>query len=391
MPSTFGDVEIPASLDVASIERVGEHAWRRSAEIDGARRLPDDLSGELAATELNRAWAPAELGAPELPVADVVDLLERLAFHEASTAWNAMISITTSLLSGRLPSPWLEEIFGHPTSTTCGVAQPEGRARRVDGGIAVSGRWPWGSGTANAHFVGGGSLLVDDTGDPVRDASFRAPFVFFAADQIEILDTWHVSGLKGTGSNDFEVRDAFVPEGRWADASGPLLIDRPLYRFPFFGALALGVCAVTLGIARRAVHDLQELAASKTPARSSKTLAELATTHVRLAEAEGRRRAARALVDQAVAEVWREAERGPVADDVRAALRLAATNAAQQSAEVVATCYDLGGGAAVYEASNLQRLFRDVHVATHHGMVAPRSYETIGRIMLDQPVRLVGF
>ncbi len=373
------------------IETLGHEAAARAAEIDAARQLPADLSAKMAASGLNRAWAPSDVGAPELSVAEVVDVLERLAYHEASTAWNAMISITTSLLSGRTPSPWLEEIFGDPLSTTCGVAQPAGVARLVDGGITVTGTWPWGSGSANATFIGGGSMLVDDDGAPMRMPGFRTPFVFFAADQVEILDTWHVSGLKGTGSNDYAVTDAFVPRDRWAEATGELLIDKPLYRFPFFGALALGVCAVTLGIARRAVDDLAALALVKKPVRSSKTLAENPLIQTSVAEADGLRRAARALVDVAVSDVWSDAERGEVSDHARVGLRLAATNAAQQSAKVVAACYDAGGGAAIYETSNLQRLFRDVHVATHHGMVAPRSYETIGRIMLDQPVRLIGF
>ncbi len=374
-----------------NVEEIATAAEARSAEIDEARRLPADLSKMMASSGLNRAWAPFELGAPELPVSEVVDVLERLAYREASTSWNAMISITTSLLSGRLPSPFVEEIFGDPRSTTCGVAQPMGRAKRVDGGVSVTGRWPWGSGTANATFIGGGSLLVDAVGEPVRDGSFRAPFVFFTPDQIEIHDTWYVSGLKGTGSNDYSVSEVFVPEGRWADASGQLLIDRPLYRFPFFGALALGVCAVGMGIARRAVDDLSELAATKRAAMASKTLAANPLIQTQLAEADGKRRAARAFVDAAVADVWRSAEQGEVADASRAGLRLAATTATRLNSEVVNACYEAGGGAAIFETSNLQRLFRDMHVVTHHGMVAPRSYETIGRLMLDQPVKLFGF
>ena len=200
-----------------------------------------------------------------------------------------------------------------------------------------------------------------------------------------------MSGLKGTGSNDYQVTDAVVPEGRWADASGPLLIDEPLYRFPFFGALALGVCAVSLGIARRAVADVTDLVATKAAAMSSKPLAEGSMIQIRIAEAEGLRRAARAQVDTAINEVWRAAELGEVDPSVRVNLRLAATTATRLAMQTTNTCYEIGGGASIFERNNLQRLFRDMHVATHHGMVAPRSYETIGRVMLDQPVRLFGF
>ena len=146
-----------------------------------------------------------------------------------------------------------------------------------------------------------------------------------------------------------------------------------------------------MGIARRAVDDLSELAATKRAAMASKTLAANPLIQTQLAEADGKRRAARAFVDAAVADVWRSAEQGEVADASRAGLRLAATTATRLNSEVVNACYEAGGGAAIFETSNLQRLFRDMHVVTHHGMVAPRSYETIGRLMLDQPVKLFGF
>jgi len=211
--------------------------------------------------------------------------------------------------------------------------------------------------------------------------------VFFERDEVELLDTWFVAGLKGTGSTDYVVDELFVPEGRWVQflGGGPV-VEGPLYRFPFLGALALGVCSVTLGLARRAQDELVELAGGKRPAQSSRTLAERPVVQSQVARAEAAWRSARALVHESVAEAWAAAAAGnPLADEHKRRLRLAATNATLRSAEAVDLMYHAGGGSALYETSPLQRVFRDVHAATQHGMVAERTLEPVGRMALGLP------
>jgi alkylation response protein AidB-like acyl-CoA dehydrogenase len=159
-----------------------------------------------------------------------------------------------------------------------------------------------------------------------------------------------------------------------------------LYRFPFLGALALGVCAVTLGLARRAQDELVALAGGKRPAGSSRSLAERPVVQAAVARAEAGWRSARALVRESGAEAWADAEAGrPLADEHRRRLRLAATNATWQAAAAVDLMYHAGGGSSIHEASPLQRVFRDVHVATQHGMVADRTLEPVGRMALGLP------
>ena len=356
---------------------MGRQADSRAVEIERLRRLPPDLAAQLAATGLCRAMAPAEVGAAEVPVADAVDAIERLAYHDGATGWCGMIACTTSLLGGHLPAEWAETIYGDPAAITGGFAAPVGRAEPAEGGMLVSGRWQWGSGTHNCTWIGGGCRT--DSG---------AAFVFFSPDQVTLLDTWYVAGLRGSGSTDYEVADAFIPAGRWVDIGGPPVVDRQLYRFPFFGALAIGVAAVTLGLARRAYDELIALAATKKPAQSSRTLADRAVIQAQVAEAEAARRSARLLVDDAVGRAWTAAASGDITGEQRRLLRLAATNAALQAAHAVDLCYHAGGGTAVYEDSPLQRVFRDVHVATQHAMVAPRVYEVVGRAALGLPTDL---
>jgi indole-3-acetate monooxygenase len=336
---------------------------------------------------LFQAWVPAAYGGDERTVADVLGAIEEASYWDGSFGWCAMIGATTALLSAHLPPEWARQIYGDARACTGGFALPAGRARPVEGGLVVSGTWPWGSGTDHCTWIGGGVLLVDDAGAPAARADgLIAPFVFFERDQVELLDTWDVMGLRGTGSTDYRVDEVFVPEGRWAQPQqGRPQVDGPLYRFPFLAALALGVSAVALGLARRALDELVLLAGAKKPAQSSRTLAERSVVQADVARAEVAVRSARAFVDEQVAGAWAAAESGGLGDGDRRDLRLAATNATLQAKAAVDLMYDAAGGSAVYRTGPLERVFRDVHVATQHAMVAPRTLEVFGRVALGLP------
>jgi alkylation response protein AidB-like acyl-CoA dehydrogenase len=349
----------------------------RAAETERLRRLPDEIAAGVVETGLPRALVPAAYGGGEHRLQDVLDAIAALAYHDASTAWCAMIAATTGLTAARLPEEWAERIYGDPSAVTGGFAMPSATAEEVDDGLIVTGRWAWGSGTHHCTWIGGGCLVGERRG---------APFVFFERGQVRLLDTWHVSGLRGSGSTDYEVERAFVPAGRWADLREPPRVDGPLYRFPFMGALALGVCSVTIGLARRAQDELVDLAGGKRPAGSSRTLAERPAVQAAVARAEAGWRSAWAFLSEVVGGAWAAgAEGAPLGDEHKRLIRLAATNVTWRSAEAVDLMYHAGGGSSIHEASALQRVFRDIHVATQHGMVAERTYEPVGRMALGLP------
>jgi alkylation response protein AidB-like acyl-CoA dehydrogenase len=262
---------------------------------------------------------------------------------------------------------------------------PAARATPVDGGLRVSGRWSWGSGTQHCTWVGGGCLVVDEEGTPTpRGDGLATPYVFFPVDEIEFIDNWDVSGLSGTGSCDYQVTDVFVPEGRWVQNG----VDEPvrhnsLSRFSFYGLLACGVGACALGIGRRAVAELVDLADTKKPQGSSRSLAHRSPVQADVAIAEAKLAAAWSFMNAAITSAWETAERdtSPTVEQKRQ-LRMSATHATQTAAEVAELMYKAGGGAAVYRTSALQRTFRDAFVATQHAMVAPRTFETYGRLRL---------
>jgi indole-3-acetate monooxygenase len=362
-------------------------ARARAVEIEQLRRLPPDLVDALAASGIFRRWIPAAYDGHQASLSEGLATIESAAYHDGSTGWCVMIALTTSLLAASLPADHADAIYRPPGAITSGYAAPVGRAR-IDGDtLVVDGTWSWGSGSSHCTWIGGGAVVVDAAGEPARlDDGASRVFAFFAIDEVELLDTWRVSGLRGTASTDYVADGIVVPHRRWVPLDvGARRIDDPLYRFSSFGALAAGVAAVCLGLGRRAVDELADVGAT-VPAGSGRALAERAPIQATLALAEAQVRAARALLGEVVEQAWAcTTTEGRVGDENRRLLRLAACHAATESAAAVEACYRAAGGQAVYEDSALQRVFRDVNVATQHAMVSPRVLEPLGRIGFGLP------
>jgi len=358
-------------------EKIALSAREMSADIDRGRRLPDDLVTRLREAGLLRATMPREVEALELAPAPALRCAEALARGDASAGWCVSIAITSALLVAYLPSSTRDEMFGGGKGVAAGVWAPRGKAKSVDGGVVVSGRWPFCSGINHADMMFAG-CFVDER---------RVPSVVaLPKDDLRVLDTWHTLGLHGTGSHDSVADEVFVPADRVFSVFDGPTIDRPLYRFPVFGFFALSIGAAALGNARAAIDDLVELAGGKKGLGATRTLAERSATQAAVATAEAALGAARALYYEAIDAAWQashESDAVPVA--LRNRLRLAATHATRTSADVVRNMYDLAGGSAIYDGAPLQRRFRDAFTATAHFQVNEASRELPGRVLLDQP------
>jgi indole-3-acetate monooxygenase len=373
---------------VAAARRLAATAAELAPRAERDRQLDDSLVAALAGAGLFRLCVPAAAGGLEAHPATLVAAVEALARGDGAAGWVVAVAATSGLLSGYLPEAAARAIHADPATMVAGVFAPRGRATPGEGGLRVSGRWPFASGCRHADWLMGG-CLVDD-GDGPRTLANGQPDVVLAlapARSFTIHDTWHVMGLRGTGSHDIELADALVPEGR----SASVLSDAPvqagaLYAFPLFGLLALAISAVCLGIARGALDELGARAGATAPAGGGRTRAARATVQAEVARAEAAVRAARALQDEAIGQAWERAvAEGSVDVERRAALRLAATHATMAGVQAVETAYRLGGGSALYDASPLQRRLRDAHAATQHMLVAPATWELTGRVLLGLP------
>lgn len=360
----------------------------RAAEMEEMRRLPADLALKMAQTGAFRMVTPARFGGYEAAPRQIVETLEAIATANASVGWCAMIAATTALNAAFMAPEDAAVVYADPLTITGGVFAPMGKAVVEGDAYRVSGRWQWGSGSANCTWLCGGCTVWE--GGEMKRLASGAPdirMMVFPASEATLHDTWHVMGLKGTGSGDIEVRDILVPKGR----SVSLFSDAPrengrLFKFPVFGLLPLGVSAVALGNSRGAIDSFRALATVKKNQGSAKTLAERQNVQTAYADCEARWRSARAYLMAETDRVWETAgQPGEIPTGPRADLRLACTHMTRVGADICRTLYDLGGGAALFEASDLQRRFRDAHAITQHIVTAPATYELIGRVGFGLP------
>lgn len=366
---------------VGAAEGMAPAIAARAQEIEELRRLPPDIAEQFTDAQLFRLSIPAAYGGLEVHPSVIVRTIEAMSRADGSAGWCLMIGAITGVGSAYLPADEARTIYGPPDSVTGGVLAPKGHAVAVDGGYRLTGRWQWGSGCQHSTWLQL-SAVTDD--DPPKVRQYYLP-----ASDVTIHDTWYATGLRGTGSNDLEVQDVFVPTSRTISVVDSAVHDGPLFRFPVFGLLAVGVAAVALGLARAAMDEVVTLAGAKTATGQSRRLAERPTVQSDVAEAEAALQAARALMFDAIDQAWERAAKGDeLTLDDRARLRMAATHATRTSARVVDAAYGIGGGTSVYESSPLQRYFRNVHVVTQHMVVAPATLQLAGRVVLGLPTNV---
>lgn len=357
-----------------------------AAKIDRDGALPEAMVSALREAGLFRMCAPSAYGGLELDPPTIVEVVEQLARIDASTAWVAMIGATGHMIAAYLPEAGADEVYADgPDIAIAGLLMPpSGRALRVAGGYEVTGRWPFGSaGPHSAWFFA--PCVVHGEDGPVlgADGQPEVRMVFVPAHQVTLHDTWHVAGLRGTGSHDYEIDGVFVPEAR----SFRPLVDGPvqagaLYRMPNLGLGGGYMPAVAVGVSRGAIEAFRSYAESKTV--NGEPLTALPATRARVGEAEAITRAARAFVLEQTTACWKRARRGEPFDDVQLALnQLAATHAFQTCSHAVDLMYTSGGATSLFDRSPLQRHLRDIQAAKQHTMVAFRWYELAGETLLD--------
>ncbi|MCY3948015.1 MAG: acyl-CoA dehydrogenase family protein [Acidimicrobiaceae bacterium] len=358
----------------------------RSIEIDSLRQMPQDLAEALAADGFYRTLVPAELGGLGLPPAVVAEISEVLAMGNASAAWCTFIGATSQIMFAALEPAQLAEVLDNPDVITAGVFAHSGTAAAAIGpngadGYRVQGRWAWASGSHNSEWISGGVQI--DSGDGPQPALGRA---FFRPDDIELHDDWYTSGLRGSGSSTFEAHDVWLPASRIAYERTILkspYAAEPLYRMPLFGLLALPIGAIALGMARACVDEVIDVAKSKVPQGSRRTLGQRPSLHSAVAVADTEVRAARNLLYASIDAAWERAQHGLSDLELRRDLRTATTHAMQTSLRVTQSMNAAVGGTAVFEASPLQRHLRDAQTASAHFMVAMPVMELAGRTYFD--------
>src|SRR3989475_1253344 len=275
--------------------------------IEAARELPRPLFEALADAGLFHLAVPRALGCPELDLPTYIQVIEELGKADASTAWAVNQGAIFGTYAARMPRDVARSIWiDTPRGVVANSPAPSATAVVVPGGYRVTGRQGFSTGcrhaawvAAHAQVVDNGRLRLESDGQPERR------YFFVPVAEAELLDTWHVRGMRGTGTHHFAVHDVFVPAERTVlSATAPALEPGPLYKIPRTLAFASGDAAVALGMARSCLDTFVELAGSKTPRTTPGLLREQSLTQVAVGQAEAALRTGRAFLMEAVRDIW---------------------------------------------------------------------------------------
>ncbi|MDJ0852732.1 MAG: acyl-CoA dehydrogenase family protein [Myxococcota bacterium] len=373
----------PLPGDLVERARALQPLVREAAdEAERERRLPARVAEAMARAGLYRVAAPAAFQGAEADPVTQIRVIEAVSEADGAAGWNLMIGIETfGLLAPRFGRG--RELFADPLAIVCSSSASVGRAERVDGGYRVSGQWPFVSGCHNSDYFGG-IVAVHEEGAPAGEPP---RYALTDREHFEILDTWHVAGLRGSGSHDVRLSDVFVPEADTMlllpGAAPAAELDSPVTRIPFGSRLAYNKVGVCLGIARAAIDAFVEIATGKVPRFSSAKLRERPHAQRAVARAEASVRGARAFVLEAAGELWEGVLAGrEISRRERALLQVACSDAALACADAVDCVAEAAGTSANRLDCPLERHARDVRVIRQHVTVAPHHLEDAGRVLL---------
>ena len=360
----------------------------RAQEAEDLRTLPVDLVDRIRAAGLFHLGVPAAYGGLECDPITIFDVVEELSRADGSTGWTVFIGNSTSFVAWLDPVAAKEIVAGRPDFISTGVFAPTGVARPADddpGTLVVDGRWTFNSGCPHADWFINGVIVMDGDAPRIVDGRPDWRFAYYPASDGEIVDTWHVAGLRGTGSHDVVASGVRVPMERTiAPMFEPARVDGPLYRQPFAVMLTAFMSAFPLGIARRALDEFATLATKKSRAiPPGPTLAADEAVQVELARAEATVRAARAYAREALAAAYESVCAG---DEVSLTQRndvlMAGLHAGRSARMATDTVFALAGGGALYDTSPLQRCVRDLLAGTQHIFYSVGRWKAGGRIQL---------
>lgn len=360
-------------------------------EAERLRRPVDDVWAAIRRTGVFYHFVPKRYGGLEFDVDSFIDIMLPLGEGCSSTGWVTSFCVEHNWMLSQFPEAAQDEIFGggFPYVIAPGVTMPPGVATPVAGGYKLTGRWKWGTGVMHADWI-----LA--TGNVPGESPPRALFFAFPADQADVLDTWHVDGMVGTGSNDIVVRDLFIPEHRVMDmgemregrAPGSKLhAHNPIYRMPMLPFLAVTAAIPALGTARAAVKLFRARLEERVMHGTGVKQVEKPAAQMRLAQADVMSHTAEMLIREvARANVALGAQDGPSKVEDRIALRLKVAYAMDLCRQAIRTVCEASGSSAHFLDNPIQRSLRDINVMSSHVVYdLDGALELHGRAMIGLP------
>jgi indole-3-acetate monooxygenase len=372
---------------VERARHLGPELEAAAEEIERRRELPEPIVEALIDRGLFRLLLPRALGGAELPPAAYVRVIEEIAKHDASAAWCLGQANGSSMTAAMLDPGVTQEIFGGRRGIVAWGPPGPAEARAVADGYRLTGTWSFASGSHHATWLGAHVAILGEDGTPrLRpDGGPAIRTLLFPKASAKFSDIWHVIGLRGTGSDSYGVADLFVPESHTVLREAEPKPRQPglLYAFSSSNMYSAGFAGVALGIARRTLDALIELARDKIPRGAKHTLRNDNVVQSQVAQSEARLRAARAFLLGSLEQIWRDvAQSGRLTLDHNTTIRLASTWAIHQAKDVVDAAYHAAGATAIFESNPFERRFRDVHTVIQQYQGRQAHFATVGQVLL---------
>lgn len=361
---------------------------QESASAEEARKMSPRVMAALTDAGFFRTWVPREYGGLEMHPLEAFDVFERLAYVDSAAGWVVSNCAFISTAYQSLPEPTLRAIMTNPRVVTAGGFFPLGTGRVVDGGYIVNGNWTFGSACHYASDMVAGVVVADENGPIMGPAGPTVLAVHMNPAALTIEDTWHVLGLRATGSHNYLAKDLFVESSHTFKFGD--VVQHPAYSGPLFrlGSWldASRIAIVALGIARAAHEDFMSLATTKTPTFMTSVIAEKSTVQERAARSRALIEAGRATVRSAVGDGWEAAQDGPrISGTAGVSIGLAAAFGLEAAVQAVELLYECAGSTAFRDEHPFQKRFRDVQTLRGNGITSWARYESLGKLMMGLP------
>ncbi len=375
-----------ASADYVARARALVPAIEAAADrIEAERRIVPDVVTALHEAGLFHMLLAPSLGGGGADIAAFNEVIQTIAAADASTAWCLGQQVASTQAAGYLDPKVAREVFGPPHGAVAWGPPSGAKAVVTDGGYVVNGRWRFASGSGHCPWIGGHSAVIERDGKPRLDDKGRPVLrtMLFRNEQATWTDIWHTIGLRGTGSNQYEVRDLFVPDAytTWRDQPSDRTNDGALYNIPLLTLYGIGFSGVGLGLARASLDAFMALANGKTGRAGRGLMRDNPIIQSEVAKVAGGLQAARAFLHDMLEEIWTAVNGDGATLDQRARLRLAITGALDQSVRVVDFAYTAAATSAIFNGSPFERRFRDMHTVTAQGQAHMSNFESAGQAL----------
>lgn len=376
-----------------AVDEIAEVIRADAAASEELRHLPESSVEALEHAGIFRMVLPRELGGYEADPVTQHEVIDRLAYHDASAGWSGFIGAGSSAFAAaNIPEAGLQEVqatlaSGRGWTRFAGSPAPAGQAKPVDGGYRVSGRWPWASGIHHCPWVFAGAAILKDGEVELSDFGFpMGKLMVMPKSDIQVEDSWHTTGLRGTGSAHFNAQEIFVPEHR----SMPFPFSEPqrggaLFRLPVLGFFGPAFSGFPQGVGRRALDEFVHFAKRKTRLGQQQPISEREVVQRELGQAHAALEGAGLWVREELTKLWNDLNGGIEPSALSTPRRLAAFSQGADAATRATECaYRYAGGDALFSSSPFQQLLRDMRTAAQHILLSEANYEAFGKALFEE-------